>query len=983
MATTAAEERKVIAQLFNDEEMQVALDKILSGKRLEDKAYEQVVARAFVERAKIGFGGATLFTLSDSDMHSRAAALMGVNDMGKSIIDDDDFIKRNLPEFLELAKDGSENAPLMNAELCRAMIRYANDPEDMRLPEPAKAAFDSVLTDQFTKSLGQKMREGAFKSPLSEGDTNSLYYKLGVAPEPVITPGEEPEPNVEHDLKREPSSPEDTGAEIAPEEAPERGNANLSTDALLQQVGAMEEQADLEARKHRLHVDAQTEAKMAINKIMDENPSWVRRTTIHKLKDKLSNGANSLLGQDPLVYPSESLFGDSLAVMDVNGRVEQTLLHYRSGPGLDRRVEFRSPSVPEEAYKLAALQVKSDGIRKPHISSNFRDPKKAIDFMMRSVDALVDAGYHIDDISVDRHLSQAFENYKLEKHGPAFSIGERPENEQDPEPEPPREVMPEEGIEAKNEMINSPTIRVAEQLADIEKGLGFDDIENDDILPVMPLLAELNNPEQTWQQVNDEGGLSPTARGVVERLKKHVDSIVAKLDPESNIESKYGPKAKDIKLLAKSINLLEPIYGKDVANRVLPVLQEKADEVLKREAEKAEKLANSQNNAEHKPTTKPQTAPEQNSAQQQGFENQSPDGFDPELNGSTPPSHMFDGPSPADRRDDPESMMYDDYSNRDYGEEHADVYIPEEFQSGPAGIDDMSANPAMDSQPQYEQAVEPSQSTEAPYPPESGLDDMAAAPQQESPIDMGEQPLHEGPSGLEQNTETPLQPESNLDDMAAQPNVEQPTGIEQNFDAQVQEGPGLDDMAAPPEMEHSEEPSIDAHAPTNDEGQAPANLDSMTAGPESEPSGMSLDDMAASPEQNTPSDEPESGFAKLKQEEPAPGVPEAWMKRLEELGWQNLTPDQVSKIPKPAEFTEQQKKEPAFTIANTVDTLLKMDEYFVESASPEERAFLERMPEEMLMKNVKSKLSGSNPDNSEVEPEPEPDEGDDYVRRKR
>ena len=114
MATTAAEERKVIAQLFNDEEMQVALDKILSGKRLEDKAYEQVVARAFVERAKIGFGGATLFTLSDSDMHSRAAALMGVNDMGKSIIDDDDFIKNAVKNVF--VKNPNEFDRLKNGE---------------------------------------------------------------------------------------------------------------------------------------------------------------------------------------------------------------------------------------------------------------------------------------------------------------------------------------------------------------------------------------------------------------------------------------------------------------------------------------------------------------------------------------------------------------------------------------------------------------------------------------------------------------------------------------------------------------------------------------------------------------------------------------------------------------------------------------------------------------------------------------------------
>lgn len=917
MASTAAEERKVIAQLFNDEQMQVALDKILAGKRLEDKAYEQVVARAFVDRAKVGFGGASLFTLSDSDMHTRAAALMGVNDMGKSIVDDPDFIKRNLPEFLNLAKDGGDNAPLMNAELCRAMVRYVNDPEDMRMPEPAKEAFESVLTDQFKTSLVQKMREGAFKSPLSEEDTESLYHKLGVAPEPVNMPNEAPEP--EGGLDNAAAQPEN---EAQPDpDAPQRGNATLSTDALLQQVGALEEQADLEARKHRLHIDAQTEAQMAINKLMDENPSWVRRTTIHKLKDKITNGTNSLLGQDPLVYPSESLFGDTLAVMDVNGRVEQTLLHYRSGPGLERRVEFKSPNVPEEAYMLAALQVKRDGIRKPHVSSNFRDPKKAIDFMQRSVDALVEAGYHIDDISVDRHLQQAFENYKLEKHGPAFSIGERPESEPEPEPELKREVMPEEVIDAQNEQINSPTISVADQLADLEKGMGFDDIQNEDILPVMPLLAELNNPEKTWQQVQDESGLSPTARGVVERLKVHVDSIVAKLDPESDVQSKYGPKAKDIKLLAQSVNLLEPLYGREVMARVMPVLQEKADEVLKREAEKAEKLANANDGGaapQHNGQSAEQPQAPVNEQPNQDFGNQSPDGYDPELNGAIPPTHMFDGPPIEQQGDSPESMGYDDYSDRDYGDQDVDVYVPPEFQNNvqAPGIDDMAA-------PQESMTEQPPEAPTADVPVHSnsdeqapGLDEMAAGPEQDSPV--------------------------NLDGMSA-------------------------DAPSEPAMTQPEEPAM--------------ALDDMAASPQAEENSAPLDEMAASNDQSLPEEPAQSVSDAPSPESPAPGVPASWMQKLEEIGWEELTPEQVTKIPKPDDFTEEQKKTPAYRIASIVDALINMDEFMVDSATPTERAFLDRMPADMLMENVKEKLEASKPVSNEVKPEQ--DQSDEFTRRKR
>ncbi len=889
MALTASEERKVIAQLFNDEKMQVALDKILAGKRLEDKAYEQLVSRAFVDRAKIGFGGATLFTLSDSDMQMRAAALMGVNDVGKSIIDDEDFIKRNLPDFLTLAKNGSENSPLMNAEICRAMVRYINDPEDMRMPEPARQAFDSVLTNDFKESLTQKMFDGAFSSPLSESDTEKLYANFGLK-SVSIDQDELEELNVQ--LNEEPPKVQDVDSpsntdDIASETSPDRGNATLSTDAMLQQIGMMAEKADKEARKHRLQVDAQTEAQMAINKLMDENPTWVRRTTIHKLKDKVRNGTNSLLGQDPLVYPSESLFGDSLAVMDAHGRVEQTLLNYRSGPGLNKRVEFKSPSVPEEAYQLAALQVKRDGISKPHVSSSFRDPKVALAFMEKSVTALVEAGYSIDDISVDRHLQNAFENYKLEHAAPVFSIGERPEEAPVQEPEQTREVMPEEIVEAKNIEINSPTIHVADQLADIEKGLGFDDIPNEQLLPVMPLLVELANPEKTWQQIQDESGLTPTGRDVVERLKLHLDSAVSKLDPESDKFSKNGPNEKAVKLIAESLNLLEPIYGKEVLNRIMPSLQQKADKIMKKEAERAEKLARAQENQQG---GEPQMSSQQNNqgvgAQQNeqgnvpsndGVSAQPGDvapvnnqefGFDPNLNGNDVPEHMKEGPPIVDN-DFVEPPVYDEFGENQYNDQN-DIY----------NIDEMAAAP------------------------HQGVDDMGAMPPQ------------------------------NVDEMAA--------AIDQ----------AINEYEA------------------NTQGNSPASIDEQMSDINDVYPNVGAEQVET----------PEPPAAKeLGGESERTRVPDSWIQKLEELGWEDLTPEQVRNIPKPSEFGEDQRKTGAYTIASTVDALLNMDEFLIDTASPKERAFIDRMPDDMLPPKIKTELEKA-PD---VNPTVEPEAQNEFTRRKR
>ncbi len=933
MALTASEERKVIAQLFNDEKMQVALDKILAGKRLEDKAYEQLVSRAFVDRAKIGFGGATLFTLSDSDMQMRAAALMGVNDVGKSIIDDEDFIKINLPDFLTLAKNGSESSPLMNAEICRAMVRYINDPEDMRMPEPAKQAFDSVLTNEFKESLTQKMFDGAFTSPLSEPDTEKLYADFGLKSVSV-----DPDELEKLNAKLNEESPEieavDTPSnadDVASKASPDRGNATLSTDAMLQQIGMMAEKADKEARKHRLQVDAQTEAQMAINKLMDENPTWVRRTTIHKLKDKVMNGTNSLLGQDPLVYPSESLFGDSLAVMDAHGRVEQTLLNYRSGPGLNKRVEFKNPNAPEEAYQLAALQVKRDGISKPHVSSSFRDPKVALAFMEKSVTALVDAGYSLDDISVDRHLQNAFENYKLENSEPAFSIGERPEEAPLQEPEQTREVMPEEIVEARNIEINSPTIHIADQLADIEKGLGFDDIPNEQLLPVMPLLVELANPEKTWQQIQDESGLTPTGRDVVERLKLHLDSAVSKLDPESDKYSKNGPNEKAVKLIADSLNLLEPIYGKEVLNRIMPSLQRKADDIMKRDAEKAEKLARVQENQQG---GEPQVNNQKNSQgvdAQQNEQGNKPSndgggaqpgdvapvsdqefGFDPNLNGSDVPDHMKEGPPIVDN-DVAEPPIYDEFVDNGYSDQN-DIYNIDDMAAMPQqNVDDMSAAP--------QQNVDDIAAA-----PQQNVDDMAAAPQQ------------------------------NVDDMAASP--------QQNVDQMsVSRQQEIDEMTAGLNQAIEE---YEANLQNNSDASIDEEINDIN----------DLSPNVVNEQVETP--EPPA-VNELSGESERTRVPDSWIQKLEELGWEDLTPEQVRNIPKPSEFGEDQRKTGAYTIASTVNALLNMDEFLIDTASPKEKAFIDRMPDDMLPPRIKAE-----PENAQdVEPVVEPDAQNEFTRRKR
>jgi hypothetical protein len=215
-----------------------------------------------------------------------------------------------------------------------------------------------------------------------------------------------------------------------------------------------------------------------------------------------------------------------------------------------------------------------------------------------------------------------------------------------------------------------------------------------------------------------------------------------------------------------------------------------------------------------------------------------------------------------------------------------------------------------------------------------GVDDMSAAPQQ-SVDGMSAAPQH------------------GVDDMSAAPQH------------------GVDDMSAAPQQ----------------------SVDDMSAAPQ-----QSVDDMSAMPQQSIDDmtvaihqaiDDYEANTQAEKHENPAAKelgvgsertrVPDSWIQKLEELGWEDLTPEQVRKIPKPSEFGEDQRKTGAYTIASTVNALLNMDEFLIDTASPKEKAFIDRMPDDMLPPKIKTELEKT-PD---VNPVIETEDQDEFTRRKR
>jgi hypothetical protein len=297
----------------------------------------------------------------------------------------------------------------------------------------------------------------------------------------------------------------------------------------------------------------------------------------------------------------------------------------------------------------------------------------------------------------------------------------------------------------------------------------------------------------------------------------------------------------------------------------------------------------------------------------------------------------------------------------------------------PQPVDDMAAptqnTDDMAAQPQpVDDMAAPTQNTDDMAAQPQPVDDMAAPTQNTD--DMAAQP---------QPVDDMAAPTQNTDDMAAQPQpVDDMAAPTQNTDDMAAQPQQIDEMAATP---HTIEDTVDY--PQNTGETAP--LPEYYTGDELSMSKEDLDAITASMNQAIEEYETVGPENIVDDNAHAPNlevgdgvnrrVPDSWISKLEELGWEDLTPEQVRNIPKPSDFSDDQKKTVAYNISSTVNALLNMDEFLIDTATPKEKAFIERMPPDMLP--PKLDLSEDVKPEVEHEKEPEHEVQSDFTRRKR
>ena len=503
-------------KIVERERVQAELTRMLEGAVLEDSMLQEKLAKELIGLSLNGFDEANYYPGAIAHMDHHAFYLLGANPEGNQYINDEVYVKETLSKVLNASFDRDT----ANAEMMQDLLRYTEYPENHPLPGTVKSTIDDFLNKERLREILYHVHHNNAVT-LEPESLERLHGKADVSWDP----------EGKQLIERNGDTP------VVPvklrDDAPALTEQSLSNEP----AEINEDHVDL-SKRYNLNQDRREEAQRIFDLIMlDPQFSLVQRNRVDKTKAMFANGVDALkeraMGRQPLIYPSESIFGQTIATKDANDRVTDTHLRFKTTLGHNKRVVFSSPNVPEHIFTLAAAKVMADGIEKPHIDVRMRDPQKAMSFMRNSVDALVEIGYDIDDISVSSNLQKAFEQYKLEKHTPSLSIGEAPSN--DPEIKP-------EGLAPtfadRMERLNQPITSIGETFAEKNSTVIGGELSFNELSASVEAMAHAKTVAYDPEVLS----ITPPNREVLRQVHDYINNTLLKYAIEGN--PKMGSKQR-------------------------------------------------------------------------------------------------------------------------------------------------------------------------------------------------------------------------------------------------------------------------------------------------------------------------------------------------------------------------------------------------------------------------------------------------------
>jgi hypothetical protein len=553
----------IVEDLESEDDKSLMLQLLNGRKKFKGTGAESVrareLARMFVDKTVGGIGGNTVYLQSRNDAVMHALIFSGFN--SRNILHVDEEVAANaVKELLPKAMGDSAEYPLYNSDIQKTLLFYLEDPSKFKMNEKVKASVDGYLTDDKKQILLSRAFADDFEHDFDKKKIEEVSEDLGVT---LLSP-EELSEKVDGD------------------------SAKLSDDVVKSEQRSEILDSELEAnKKHQQSIEMEALALQRINAIMERNrdDGWAERTVKDKATDWSLDKVGDFFRSGKPVYPDESIFSNSIAKLDAAGRAEQEFVTFGVNPLAGFKATVKNANQPDDVYSLIANKAILANVKYPYIKSTFRDPSQAETFTKKSLQALVDAGYDIDNIRVQKHLEGYLNAFRSELA--LSSITEAPEElvheKENPDPEnkhqDPDYVKFEERIQGMSDeerlaeglkQLNEPLISMQDSMKDPEKPMSFSDFKNEDLVEVLkyaPLLKDINTEQ--WDTALKQVGLIPRTRNIVESVEAHFDSLLRLADP--NVDTPKGIKSRQAERLvaAKDVLIANNPERADDINRVI------------------------------------------------------------------------------------------------------------------------------------------------------------------------------------------------------------------------------------------------------------------------------------------------------------------------------------------------------------------------------------------------------------------------------
>jgi hypothetical protein len=524
------EKKMVLPYLVGEEQCAKEYAELFNGKMLDDAALQKRLIESVVSSAKNGVESFSAeYPTAQIDLSRHALRLLGMNKEGNVFTQDKNLIA-DAPFLLNSLIYGK--GKVYSEEVATELLAYEANKKSSKYSQEARTMLDSYLSDMVMERLKKIANDAEVDNVIKQAPQVELVSVQGIEAPPILVQVDSGTPPTQEAINTVPE-----GAQV-PSTVYDKPSASVEPsfeDISSPHIVTKELADELDERLLRL--------------LSESDPMMQKRGFTTKVADLIKYKAQDLFDPIPLRYPSEPLFSDTLVHMDANGRASsEPLLQFKFG-----KVVMPNAKVDQSVYKIMAIQTLRNGVTQPHIRCDFSDPKIAQDFLIKTVDELMEVGYDINDMTVQPKMKTFFEALKASKISNEFSISQtRPDEKPELAVEPEVTLTPEETLIENNKLVTG----VTETLS----------LNQETPIPVNQLsAANLNSVLMA-----DVDILSQLNKTTHKEVKGYVASLVKKANPENG--KTIGPRELE-KLNEISVEAISNTFGDSQGKRFTEIME--------------------------------------------------------------------------------------------------------------------------------------------------------------------------------------------------------------------------------------------------------------------------------------------------------------------------------------------------------------------------------------------------------------------------